>query len=121
MKKILILDDDKDNLEILDFILTDSGYDVKLLSCGDEVFDEIEVYQPNLILMDVRLAGLDGRDICRSIKQNQLTSHVPVILVSATIDLAASMDLHGAPNDYITKPYDLDHLLNTVKKYLVTA
>lgn len=121
MKKILILDDDKDNLDILSFILTDTGYDVKLLSSGDTIFDEIEIYQPDLILMDVRLAGLDGREICRSIKENQLTNAVPVILVSATFDLAGSMDGPGAPNGYITKPYDLDYLLDSVKKYMVAV
>ncbi len=118
MKKILILDDDKDNLEILSFILTEYGYEVKGRLCGDTVFDDIKTYQPDLILMDVRLAGMDGREICRNIKENPLTALLPVILVSGTHDLSESMHLPGAPDDYIAKPYDLDFLINRVSKQL---
>lgn len=120
MKKILILDDDPDNLEILSFILAEYGYDVQTRSCGETVFDDIKAYQPNLILMDVRLAGMDGRAICRNIKENQLTRFLPVILISGMHDLAESMHNAGAPNDYITKPYDIDHLLNRVAIQLDT-
>lgn len=116
MKKILILDDDHDNLEILSFILIEFGYEVKTQSCGDTVFDDIRDYRPDLILMDVMLSGLDGRAICRDIKENQLTSFLPVILISGMHDLAESMHLPGAPNDYIAKPYDIDHLLSRVAK-----
>jgi CheY-like chemotaxis protein len=69
MKKILVLDDDQDNLEIMLFILTEFGYDVQTRSCGDTVFEDIKAYQPDLILMDVMLADLDGRAICRPLKR----------------------------------------------------
>lgn len=118
MKKILILDDDKDNLEILSFILTEYSYQIKAVSSGYAIFDEINAWQPDLILMDVMLAGLDGREICRAIKENQSTAHVPVILISGTHDLADSLHLPGAPDDYIAKPYDLDQLLIRVKAQL---
>jgi DNA-binding response OmpR family regulator len=118
MKKILVLDDDQDNLEIMLFILTEFGYDVQTRSCGDTVFEDIKAYQPDLILMDVMLADLDGRAICRTIKESQLTSFLPVILISGTHDLSESMHLPGAPNDYIAKPYDIDYLLSRVAKQL---
>lgn len=118
MKKILILDDDKDTLEILSFILTEFGYEVQTRSCGETVFEDIKACQPDLILMDVMLAGMDGRAICKDIKENQLTAFLPVILISGTHDLAESLYLPGAPNDYIAKPYDIDHLLNRVKLQL---
>jgi len=118
MKKILILDDDHDNLDILSFILTEFGYEVQTRSCGDTVFDDIKTFQPDLILMDVMLADLDGRAICRDIKENQLTAFLPVILISGTHDLADSLHLPGAPNGYIAKPYDIDHLLSQVAEQL---
>jgi len=120
-KKILVLDDDKDILEILSFLLLDSGYQVKTLSCGDTIFEDIKSFQPDLILMDVMLAGLDGRSICRSIKENHLTYFLPVILISGTHDLADSLHFPGAPNDFIAKPFDVDYLLAKVEKQLSTG
>ena len=117
-KKILIIDDDPDILEILSLLLLDNGYKVRALSCGDTVFDDIKDFQPDLILMDVMLAGMDGRAICKSIKENHLTYFLPVILISGTHDLAQSLHLPGAPNDYVAKPFDIDHLLQVVRKQL---
>lgn len=117
-KKILILDDDPDILDILSFLLTEVGYEVQALSCGDMIFDDIKAFKPDLILMDVMLAGLDGRTICKSIKDNQLTQFLPVILISGTHDLAESLHFPGAPNDFIAKPFDIDHLLEIIEKQL---
>jgi DNA-binding response OmpR family regulator len=115
-KKILVLDDDNDILEILSILLLESGYEVKTLNCGETVFEEIKDYRPDLILMDVMLAGMDGRSICKNIKENHLTSFLPVILISGTHDLSQSLHLPGAPNDYVAKPFDLDYLLSIVEK-----
>jgi len=117
-KKILILDDDNDILEILSLLLIDSGYQIKTLSCGETVFEEIKNFQPDLILMDVMLAGMDGRSICRDIKENDLTSFLPVILISGTHDLAQSLNLPGAPNDFVAKPFDIYYLLNKIEQQL---
>ena len=117
-KKILILDDDNDILEVLSLLLTDTGYQIKTLSCGDTVFDDIKDFQPDLILMDVMLAGMDGRAICKSIKENHLTSFLPVILLSGTHDLDKSLDLPGAPNDFVAKPFDIYHLLARIENQL---
>lgn len=117
-KKILVLDDDNDILEILSYFLVESGYEIKTLNCGDTVFDDIKSFQPDLILMDVMLAGLDGRTICKDIKDNHLTSFLPVILISGTHDLAKSLQLPGAPNDFVAKPFDLDYLLAKIEKQL---
>jgi len=117
-KKILILDDDPDILEILSLVLGENGYEICALSCGDTVFDDIKDFQPDLILMDVMLAGLDGRSICKEIKENHLTYFLPVILISGTHDLAESLHLPGAPNDFVAKPFDIDHLLARIEKQL---
>ena len=117
-KKILILDDDDDILEILSLLLVDYGYDVRALSCGDTVFEDIKDFQPDLILLDVMLAGMDGRAICKCIKENHMTYFVPVILISGTHDMAESLHLPGAPNDFVAKPFDIDHLLERIEKQL---
>jgi DNA-binding response OmpR family regulator len=120
-KKILIIDDDPDILKILSLVLVEAGYEVRMLSCGDTVFDDIKDFQPDLILMDVMLAGMDGREICKSIKENHLTNLLPVILISGTHDLAESLLLPGGPNDFVAKPFDIDHLLARVEKQLVAC
>jgi len=118
-KKILILDDDTDILEVLSFILVENRYEIRALSCGDAVFEHIMEFQPDLVLMDVMLAGMDGRSICKEIKENHLTYFVPVILISGTHNLAESLHLPGAPNDFIAKPFNIDYLLAKIEKHLV--
>ncbi|RWY50104.1 response regulator [Mucilaginibacter gilvus] len=113
-KKILIVDDDPDILEILSLILSDTGYETMALAHGQTIFDDIRDFEPNLVLMDVMLAGMDGRAICKNIKENQFTSALPVILISGTHDLSDSLRLQGAPDDFIAKPFELDYLLSKV-------
>lgn len=117
-RKILVLDDDPDILDILSFVLVEGGYDVRTLPYGHTIFDEIKDFHPDMILMDVMLAGMDGRSICKQIKEHHLTYAVPVILISGTHDLAQSLHLPGAPNDFVAKPFDIDHLLDKIGKHL---
>ncbi|MDB5022358.1 MAG: response regulator [Mucilaginibacter sp.] len=117
-KKILIIDDDPDILDLLSLILVKGGYEVRTLSCGETVFDDIKDFQPDLVLMDVMLAGMDGRAICKSIKENHLTYFLPVILISGTHDLAKSLDLPGGPNDFVAKPFDIVYLLERIAMQL---
>ena len=119
-KKILVLDDDPEILELLTLILEEDGYEVRALSCADTVFEDIKQFQPDLILMDIMLAGLDGRSICKEIKESHLTYFVPVILISGTHDLIGSMHLPGAPNDFVPKPFDIDHLLSRIEKQMAS-
>ncbi|TSJ36534.1 response regulator transcription factor [Mucilaginibacter corticis] len=118
-KRILVLDDDQHILDILTYILTEDAYEVKVLADGHQVAAAIEQFDPALILMDVMLADLDGWVICRHLKERPETSHIPVILISGTHDLAATLHQQGAPNDFMTKPFDLDVLLSKIKAQLV--
>ncbi len=117
-KKILVLDDDPDILEILSLILIESGYEIRTLSCGDTIFDDLIDLCPDLVLMDVMLADMDGRSICKEIKENHLTCSVPVILISGTHNLTASLNLPGAANDFVAKPFDIDYLLAKIEKQI---
>jgi DNA-binding response OmpR family regulator len=119
-EKILILDDDKDILEILTLILTESGYKILSLSNGKKIFDEIKNFEPDLILMDVMLGDMDGLAICKAIKSKSQYKDLPVILISATHDMDEFLDQPGAPNDYMEKPFDIDLLLSKVQKHLTT-
>jgi DNA-binding response OmpR family regulator len=118
-KKILVIDDDSDILEILGLLLTGEGYEIRTLIHGDFVFESIKDFQPDLILLDVMLADMDGRTICKDIKKNKLTYSIPVILISGTHDLKHLLNLPGAPNDFIAKPFDIAILLDGIEKQLV--
>ncbi|MBB6107602.1 Response regulator receiver domain-containing protein [Mucilaginibacter lappiensis] len=118
-KKILILDDNADILDMLSILLIDSGYQVHALSSGEKVFEIIKKFHPDLVLMDVMLANMDGRVICREIKTNTETDSIPVILISGTHDLAKSLNQQGAPNDFIAKPFDIQNLLAKIERQLV--
>lgn len=120
-KKILVLDDDLAILEVLKDILEYSGYKVNTLSRGDKVFEKIQEYHPDLILLDVMLAELDGREICRDIKQQSDIANIPVILISATHDLSTCLNQKGAPDDFVAKPFDLDNLLDKIEHQLAAA
>ncbi|MDF2432705.1 MAG: hypothetical protein JWP44_2336 [Mucilaginibacter sp.] len=119
--RILAVDDDKDILEVLQFILEDSGYEVNTLSDGRYLFDEIETNMPDLILLDIMLGNLDGRELCKDVKNKKETQDIPVILISASHNVAGSMNQSGAPDAFIAKPFDINDLLDTIKLQLSAA
>jgi len=121
MKRILAVDDNDDILEVLRYILEDSGYMVDTLSNGHFLFDQIKEHTPDLILLDIMLGDMDGRVLCKDIKTKQETHGIPVILVSASHDIASSLNQIGAPNDFVAKPFDMDVLLNSIQRQLVLA
>ncbi len=120
-KRILVLDDDLAILGALSDILEYSGYYVSTLSRGDKVFEKIRECHPDLILLDVMLADLDGRDICQNIKQKHDTESIPVILISATHNLSECLNHAGPPNDFVAKPFDMNNLLYKIERQIGTA
>ena len=123
-KSILVLDDDLAILGALQTVLEYSGYTVNTLPCGNEIFESIEKYQPDLILLDVMLADMDGREICNDIKQKEQEGSlekIPVILISATHNLADCIKSKGAPDDFLAKPFDITVLLNKIETHLTAA
>ncbi len=114
MARVLIIDDDIDALRIMKQILAKEGYEVEILSRWHESFEKIKSFQPNLILLDILLSGIDGRHICRQVKSNEHTKNIPIILVTATPDIAKSIGDSGA-DDYIEKPFTIDYLINKIK------
>ncbi|HVV56516.1 MAG TPA: response regulator [Mucilaginibacter sp.] len=117
-KRILVIDDDEDILEVLKIILQDEGYQVILSNTGAEA-ENIPSLKPDLVLLDLRLAGSkkDGAQICMDIKSGNEVKHVPVMLISAEPDIRHIADRCGA-NAYVQKPFDIDHFLNQVKEYV---
>lgn len=113
-KRILVLDDDAAILDMLAMILSDAGYQVLALPEGGQLFEIVKSFAPDLVLMDVQLAWLDGRQLCRALKEQAQTAGLPVILISAASGMQSCLLEKGAPDDFIAKPFDLDHLLAKV-------
>lgn len=121
MRRILAVDDDNDILEVLQYILEDSGYEVETLSDGHNLFNTIRQHQPDLILLDIMLGGLDGRELCKHLKLGKETHDIPVIMISASHDIAKTQNENGCPDDFIAKPFDIDVLLRSIKRQLNAA
>lgn len=117
-KKVLVIDDDEDILEILNVIFQEGGYDV-VLSNTSEAAEHIQVIQPDIVLLDVRIVGSakKGPDICKEIKSQLETRHLPVMLVSGESDLSLIAQECGA-DAYLAKPFDIFDLLSKVKEFI---
>ena len=115
LKKILVADDDNAIMLIIDYILSKEGYKVIKLSTGD-VMNKIKSNSPDLILLDICLGGMDGREICNKLKTNPFTKNIPVIIISANLDIE-KLALQAGADDFICKPFNINHLLNKVAEY----
>lgn len=114
------MDDNKDILEILRYILEDSGYEVETLSDGHHFFEKIQEHAPDLILLDVMLGDMDGRDLCKNVKTMHETHNIPVIMISASHNIA-NINPMCAPDAFLPKPFDIKSLLHVVQKELRRA
>jgi two-component system response regulator VicR len=120
-KRILIIDDDPDILEVLDVILGEEGYDVKLSKTGEEV-EYLQIICPDLVLLDIRISGSpkSGAELCSKIKSDPATKGIPVILVSSEQDIAKIGEKCGA-NGYIRKPLSKQQLLTKIQEVFAAA
>lgn len=115
-QKILIVDDDENIADLIALYLTKECYDTKSVGDGEEALSAFYSYNPNLILLDLMLPGIDGYEVCKEIRKK---SEVPIIMLSAkgeTFDKVLGLEL-GA-DDYIIKPFDSKELVARVKAVL---
>lgn len=119
MSKILIIDDEPGILELLSEHLTMEGYEVETADSGEAGMQRMQAEQPDLVLLDVMLPGMDGYDVCQLMQADLTLSQIPVIMLTArtmTGDLVNAYET-GA-DDFVTKPFDLDELLIRVRAQL---
>jgi CheY-like chemotaxis protein len=116
-KKILLLDDNKDLLLIVQIILKGQGYEVVQACCIDEAIQKIRIHQPSLIMMDVFIRDEDGRELCSQLKNDPATSSIKIILMSGIESGNDNLQAIGA-DDFIPKPFDYDDLLERVNRQI---
>ena len=111
--RILVVDDERELLEGLEEYLAENGYEVTTAIDGEAGLAAARANPPDLVLLDIRMPGLDGREVCRRLRQ--MDSGLPIILLTAVNeeDLARQVMEIGA-YDYITKPIDLNYLRTSV-------
>ena len=116
LKKIMIADDDPAILDAIGIVLEYEGYEVQSTPNGAELLT-MESGFPDLLLLDIWMSGIDGRDICKYLKQKESTSKVPIVLISASKDIERSAMEAGA-DDFLAKPFDINALLEKIEKHI---
>jgi len=115
-QKILIVDDDENIAELISLYLTKECFDTKLVYDGEDALAAFDSYQPNLILLDLMLPGIDGYQVCRELRS---TSQVPIIMLSAKGEIFDKvLGLELGADDYMIKPFDSKELVARVKAVL---
>ncbi|WP_316797692.1 response regulator [Pedobacter frigidisoli] len=113
MSKVLILDDDADIRNVLRLIL-ESSYEVYSLNNSDSWLQEIHDFNPDVIILDIRLGNLDGIAICKELKSRPETRHIKVILTTAA--LYDMKPLKKISDGFLEKPFDIDTVVKLVQR-----
>lgn len=117
--RILVVDDIRTNVKVLEAKLTSEYYEVIAASNGPEALDAAVSQKPDLILLDVMMPGMDGFEVCRRLKANPETAHVPVIMVTALGDPEDRVQgLSAGADDFLTKPVDDTAMFARVRSLL---
>lgn len=119
MKKILIVDDEQDIVESLKFVLEGCNYACYCAYNGEDGLNLAREIEPDLIILDVMMPRINGYKISRLLKFDKKYQNIPILMITARSQEEDKLigEETGA-NEYITKPFDLDDVLNIVKKYL---
>ncbi|HBB34638.1 MAG TPA: response regulator [Cyanobacteria bacterium UBA9273] len=117
--RILAVDDNEDNLQLLACVLESCDYSFVTATDGEKTLSLAKDYQPDLILLDIALPKIDGIEIVHRLKQDTLTHQIPVIAVTALARLEErDRILQAGCDDYISKPYLIDELINLIRRHL---
>ena len=119
---ILIVDDERDLLSVLEFNLRQAGFETLLAASGSEALAHLRRRVPDLVLLDLMLPDLSGTEVCRSLKSDARTKHVPVMMLTAKgeeVDKVVGFEL--CADDYVTKPFSVRELVLRVKAVLRRA
>ena len=118
-KNILIVDDEKDILELIKFNISNNGYNCFCAENGEAAIKLAKNKIPDLIILDLMLPGIDGLDICRILKNNKETKNIPILMLTAkTSDENIIEGLEAGADDYVTKPFSIKVLLARVENLL---
>ena len=118
--KILVVDDEVNITQILEFSIGAEGYEVVTAANGEEAIEKARREQPDLIILDVMMPRIDGYEACRILKTNPLTKNIPVVLLTAKgRDIDKRLGYEVGATDYIVKPFGPNKLVDRIHQLLV--
>ncbi len=118
-EKILIVDDEKDIVKMLDYNLKKEGFRTAFAYNGEKAFESAKKEQPDIIILDVMLPGMDGLEVCKALKKEAGTCSIPIIMLTAkTQESDKVVGLELGADDYVTKPFSPRELIARVKAVL---
>jgi len=119
MNDVLIVDDTPENLTILCQILTEHGYQVRPALSGEIALKAVRADIPDLILLDIMMPGMNGFEVCRNLKAEEQTKHIPIIFISGLHELEDKVRAFSEGGvDYITKPFQTEEVLARVNTHI---
>lgn len=119
-KKIIYIDDDIEMIYLIKMILERKGYEIISINDGLESVEIIKKEQPDLVMLDLMMPNIDGWDIYHQLKSNEITSEIPVIIISAKaqpIDKVLGLQI-AKVNNYISKPFRPQELIDSIENIL---
>jgi len=115
-KTVLIVDDEPDTLELVKLVLESGGFETVLAASGKEALNELEASKPDLVLLDIMMPDMDGWEVFRKIKENNVNMPIAILTAKAqNFDRLLGLHVLKA-DDYITKPFGKNELISRVRK-----
>ncbi|MFB9844469.1 response regulator [Mucilaginibacter ginsenosidivorans] len=115
-KHVLVVEDSEELISLYRDLLEPDGYRLSFLAGSDDIIQHITELQPDIVLLDFLIAGINGGELCSQIKKNPATSRIPVIMATAYPRLLNSLGHYGW-DDFIAKPFELEEFYRVIRKH----
>ncbi|MFN6105222.1 MAG: response regulator [Planctomycetaceae bacterium] len=117
--RILIVDDNQQNCELLDAYLADEGYQIEMVYDGQQTLDAVARQQPDLILLDIMMPRLSGYEVCHRLKSSEETRTIPILMITALAEMSdIEKGIDAGADDFLTKPINKLELITRVRSLL---
>lgn len=121
-KKLLLADDSITIQKVVELVLSEEDIHIKTVNNGQEALNQVEVFKPDIVLADIEMPQLNGYQLCEKIKENAMTSHIPVVLLAGAFEpLDEELAKNVGADDHIIKPFESQELISKVNAVLTSA